>query len=335
MSMNPKVSILVPVYGVEKFIERCAVSLFEQTFEDIEFIFVNDCTPDNSIDILRKTLERYPNRKNQVLIINHDINSGVAVARNTLIDNATGDYILFVDSDDFLELDAVEKLIGKAIVDNSDIVVCDTMIEWGNDLLQRSNQKIGISKVNFVQLLLSTKTMIGLPNKLLKREIFVKNNIRTFKDINFGEDYMIISKFAYYANTISKVDEALYYYSQTNPNSYTTQKLSKKNIDSIVFVLNNLTDFFKTKQDYHLYEEVLLQGKLKKKMETLFFADKECMKEISILFPETDDLEDKTFLLSRDKISYPLLKRNYIGLFLIYRNIYKILFNIKNNLVKR
>jgi|SRR5690606_4251816 len=333
--MIPKVSILVPVYGVEKFIERCAVSLFEQTFEDLEFVFVNDCTPDDSINILKTTLENYPNRKNQVRIISHEINSGVALARNTLIDNAAGDYILFVDSDDFLALNAVEEMYNKAFSYEADIVVCDIFLELGNNVVETSIQRIGSDKVSFLQLLLCTNTMIGLPNKLIKRDIFIKNNIRTVRDINYGEDYMIVSKIAYYANTIAKVDEALYYYSQTNPNSYTSQILSKKNIDSIIYVLNNLTLFFKDKEDNALYENALFQGKLRKKMDMLFFADKKYIKELNALFPETNDLKDKTFLLSRDKISYPLLKRKYIGLFLIYRNIYKLLFYIKSNLAKK
>lgn len=335
ISMNANVSILVPIYGVEKFIERCAISLFEQTFQDIEYVFVNDCTPDNSITILNNTLERYPHRKYQVKIIEHKANSGIAVARNTLLDNATGDYILFVDSDDYIELNTIELLYNKAIEKNADIVVCDTMIDWGNNALEKSIQKNGVDKIDFLQLLLSTRIMIGLPNKLLKKEIFDKYKIRTFKDINYGEDYMIVSKIAYYANTVAKVDEALYYYSQTNPNSYTSKKLSKKNIDSIIFVLNNLTLFFKDKEDNALYENALIQGKLRKKMDMLFFADKKYIKELNALFPETNDLKDKTFLLSRDKISYPLLKRNYIGLFLLYRNIYKLLFNIKSNLAKK
>lgn len=77
----PKVSVIIPVYGVEKYIERCARSLFEQTLDDIEFIFVNDCTLDNSINVLETTLEEYPKRKSQVQIINFEQNQGAAKAR--------------------------------------------------------------------------------------------------------------------------------------------------------------------------------------------------------------------------------------------------------------
>ena len=88
------VSILVPVYGVEKYIERCARSLFEQTYENLEYIFVDDCTPDKSIEILKRVIEDYPNRKNQVRIIHHEHNRGLAAARNTALDAATSEFYL-------------------------------------------------------------------------------------------------------------------------------------------------------------------------------------------------------------------------------------------------
>ena len=97
---NPKVSIIVPIYGVEHFIERCARSLFEQTLDGIEFIFVNDSTPDNSISILLRVLEDYPNRQNQVRIVQHEVNKGLPFARQTGIRLAKGEYIAHCDSDD-------------------------------------------------------------------------------------------------------------------------------------------------------------------------------------------------------------------------------------------
>ena len=106
-----KVSILVPIYNVELYIKRCIISLFEQTYNDIEFIFVNDCTKDKSIEILNSTLQQYPQRWEQVKIISHKTNKGLAAARTTALQNATGDYVMHVDSDDFLNLDAVEKCV--------------------------------------------------------------------------------------------------------------------------------------------------------------------------------------------------------------------------------
>ena len=105
-----KVSILVPIYGVEQFIERCARSLFEQTYQNLEYVFVNDCTPDKSIEILTRIIEYYPKRFNSIRIISHEKNRGIAASRNTAYDNATGEFVTIVDSDDWLELNAIELL---------------------------------------------------------------------------------------------------------------------------------------------------------------------------------------------------------------------------------
>lgn len=91
--------------------------MFEQTFEDIEYIFVNDCTPDNSIEVLSNVIKRYPNRQPQIRIINHEKNRGLASARNTGIDNANGDFVLHIDSDDYIEPNMVELLYSKAIAE--------------------------------------------------------------------------------------------------------------------------------------------------------------------------------------------------------------------------
>ena len=106
-----KVSILVPIYNVETYIHQCAVSLFEQTYNNIEYIFVDDASPDNSITILKDLIKRYPKREKDVRIITHEKNRGLAVARNTAISNATGDYIFIVDSDDYMEKQTIEWMV--------------------------------------------------------------------------------------------------------------------------------------------------------------------------------------------------------------------------------
>ncbi len=130
--MTPAVSILVPVCNVSDYIERCAHSLFQQTFYDIEYVFVNDCTPDDSIEKLQKIIEQYPNRKPFVKIIHHDKNRGVAAARNTAIDNSSGKYLQHIDSDDWVELDMIETLYNKAETEQADIVVSDILMEKKN-----------------------------------------------------------------------------------------------------------------------------------------------------------------------------------------------------------
>ena len=105
------VSILVPIYKVEKYIERCARSLFEQTYPNLEFLFVDDASPDKSIEILQKVIAQYPKWKGRITIIYHNKNRGLAVARNALVDNCRGEFLFHVDSDDWIAEDAVEKIL--------------------------------------------------------------------------------------------------------------------------------------------------------------------------------------------------------------------------------
>ena len=120
------ISVIVPVYGVEKYIIRCVKSIFRQTMtERVEFIFVNDCTTDRSMELLADIIGDYPQLSSRVIIINHPRNRGLAVARQTGLEAARGEYILHLDSDDFFEPDMLEVLYQAALTGNSDVVVSD------------------------------------------------------------------------------------------------------------------------------------------------------------------------------------------------------------------
>ena len=109
-----KISIIIAVYNCEKYIEACVRSLFEQTLYDIEYVFVNDDTPDNSVTILENVIENYPTRKPFIKIINLERNGGVSNARRIGIENATGEYVIHADSDDWVDKDMYERLYLKA-----------------------------------------------------------------------------------------------------------------------------------------------------------------------------------------------------------------------------
>ena len=126
--MVAPVTICVPIYNVERYIERCARSLFEQTFPDIEYIFVDDCSPDYSVQLLNEIIREYPQRMSHVNIIRHDVNRGLSAARNTAVDNCRTEFLIHVDSDDFLEKNAVELLIGKQKEGDYDIVTGNAKI---------------------------------------------------------------------------------------------------------------------------------------------------------------------------------------------------------------
>ena len=134
--MFPKVSVLIPVYNVELYIKKCCISLFSSTIaNECEFIFVNDCSNDKSIQILQETVSRFPELNNNIKIINHMQNKGLASTRNTAISLATGSYLICVDSDDWIEKDYLEKLYNHANENKSDIVLCNVYREESNNTI--------------------------------------------------------------------------------------------------------------------------------------------------------------------------------------------------------
>ncbi|HDX6611302.1 TPA: glycosyltransferase family 2 protein, partial [Escherichia coli] len=122
MSPNyiPKVSVIVPVYNTERYVERAIISLMEQTLDDVQFIIIDDGSKDNSLNIIKQVIARYPARQGQVTLISRE-NRGVAATRAQGMELATGDYVIHLDSDDWAELNWLEALYTKAIEDNADV----------------------------------------------------------------------------------------------------------------------------------------------------------------------------------------------------------------------
>lgn len=216
---NIKVSICVPVYGVEKYIEKCAISLFEQTYPNIEYIFVNDNTPDKSIEILESVIERYPNRKPYVRIIAHEKNRGLAAARNTAVDAVTTEFLMHVDSDDWVENDIVEKCVNKQLEGNYDIVSVDIIKEYAK-LSEHIILPNFINSKDMTIKLLNGKSFHSIYGHLIRTSLYNDNNIRLEEGLNMGEDYLIIPKLSYFANNVINLHEFLYHYNSQNINSY-------------------------------------------------------------------------------------------------------------------
>ena len=123
--MLPKVSVIIPVYKAEKYIERCCDSLFGQTLGSIEYIFVDDKSPDDSVALIQKVLTRYPQRNGWVKIIANEENKGVAYSRQKGLEVATGEFVIHCDSDDWVEADMYQAMYERAIETCADIVICD------------------------------------------------------------------------------------------------------------------------------------------------------------------------------------------------------------------
>lgn len=302
--MGNKVSILVPIYGVEKYIEQCAVSLMEQTYENIEYIFVNDCTKDNSINILREVLERYPQRKCQVQIITHERNRGLAAARNTALDASTGDYLWHVDSDDWIAQDAVEKLVNKALKVKADIIIFDYYNVRRNgtsrSLINYKDRESYISDV----LLHSIAGSVW--NKFFNAVFYRNSGVRSIEGLNHGEDYAIIPRLLHKAQRISILDDALYYYNLTNQSSY-TRNISVDSIMNVHHAYKINVDYFITAKDKDKYSSILDILPYRSMLALIKRADKRHYERIVHLYPECT--ENNCECLSKiDRIILMLLK---------------------------
>ena len=214
----PKVSIIIPVYGVEKYIERCARSLFEQTLDDIEYLFIDDCTPDKSVEILKRVLEEYPHRKSQVVIHRMEKNSGQAAVRKWGMLNATGEYVIHCDSDDWVDVHMYEKMYKKSVSADYDIVVCDYYESDGISHV-RKNEYISDKVEETMSSILLKKTHSVLWNKLVKKSIY--NNEIIYPIANNAEDYALLVQLAYHSKSFGYVNEPLYFY------FYNTSSLTK------------------------------------------------------------------------------------------------------------
>lgn len=258
--INFKVTICVPVYNVEKYIERCCKSLFEQTYSNIEYIFVDDRSPDNSIKVVENILQEYPKRKNAVKLIEHSVNKGLAATRNTGIDAVSGEYILFVDSDDYLDHNAVELLMNKVEATHADVVIFDTCRIYSNKK-QIIRRIVPDTKEEVIRRILTYKLAPSVCGKLYKTSIIKNNGVRFIEGINVGEDYCTSSRIIYYANKIEYCSDCLYNYVQYNTQSYTNTYQSR-NITDMIQAISILDSFFHSKKDYLKYEDSLDEAKL-------------------------------------------------------------------------
>lgn len=256
---TPLVSILVPIYNVEKFIKRCVESLMNQSYNNIEFIFVDDNTPDNSIGILNEILSKYPERKNWQ-VIHHPYNKGLAATRNTGIEHAHGEWIAFVDSDDYLHINAIENLINKAITTDSEIIIGEYSIVTNNGIHKFKRPKQTFNKIEYIQTLLRWNEVdLTLWGKLFKKELFTKNNIKSYEGYNLGEDFGVTTRLAYYANSITFINNMVYYYENSNASSY-TKTVSENSINSLIYITHKIIEFYKEKPDFDKFRKHLYIG---------------------------------------------------------------------------
>ena len=233
-----KVSIIVPFYNVENYIEKCLQSLVNQTLEDIEILLVNDGSQDTSEVIAKQFAEKYPNK----IIYLEKENGGLSDARNYAIPYAKGQYIAFLDSDDYVETNMYEEMYNKAQKEDLDYIECDFLWEYPDKTLESKGKQYSNKKEMFIH------TRVVAWNKLIKREIVQNNHLEFPKGYRY-EDVEFFYKLLPFIHHYGIVQKPLIHYVQRENSISNVQNTRTK---EIIDVLGHVIEYYK---ENNLFEE--------------------------------------------------------------------------------
>lgn len=253
--MNPKVSIIIPVYNTEIFLEQCLTSAVNQTLKEIEIIIVNDASTDKSLTIIKN----FQGQDSRIKLIDFKENKGNGFGRNQALSEAIGDYILFLDSDDWLELSSAEKTYNKATIENRVVVLIgytEHLTYVNND---KKNKTLYLPTLTngddefFRHYMLQSKGLHSMPWLYLFSRKLLINSEAQFSIGIYYEDVIFITKALFYANSIGVINNETLYNYRIRKNSITTT-LSKKHIDDRFTAFNLTKSFLEEKGVFKKYE---------------------------------------------------------------------------------
>lgn len=202
----PAVSVIVPVYNVEPYVARCARAMFGQTLGDMEFVFVDDCSTDRSMEIIRLVLEEFPSRKDQVRFFRMPENSGQARVRMKGMELATGDYVIHCDADDCVATDAYETMYQEAVSGGHDIVTCDFNIGDDSSWIHLPQGSLPGKELSDI---MAGRVMGSLCNRLVRRSL-LEGLVPPVG--NMAEDMVLTVQIICKASSIAHISKPLYYY---------------------------------------------------------------------------------------------------------------------------
>lgn len=225
----PLVSVVIPVYNVEKYIRRCLTSIQQQSLSDIEIIVVNDCTPDDSISIVSELAEK----DQRIKIIDLERNEGPMIAREKGYMAATGDYITFCDGDDYLPPLALEKLYQAAIFYQADVVSGNMVYQRGEkELLWKSELRYGCSTIGLLKSLLRREFGHNLCSKLFKATLLHNYDYQNFSHFICGEDGYLFYQMIDKMGKVVQIEDVVYYYAYNNESS-SKRRHTREALDNI------------------------------------------------------------------------------------------------------
>ena len=234
--MRELISIIIPIYNSASFLNKCLESVIAQTYTNIEIVLIND----GSVDQSREICEEYCKKDSRIKLIN-TVNQGVSSARNTGIYNSSGTYLIFVDSDDFVEKTMVEKLYNAQIATKADLIVSAL-----SSTTNHASFSIDVSSgtLNEIIFLFKNYLLFGPMEKLFKTEI-VKNERITFPvDFNYGEDLLFNIKYLYKVHRITYINDILYHYETVNNSESLSHRKRWNMYDNDMCINNSIKSWF-------------------------------------------------------------------------------------------
>lgn len=265
---NPKISVIVPVYNVEKYLHRCIDSILAQTFTDFELLLINDGSKDNSGIIC----DEYAAKDNRVRVF-HKENGGASTARNMGLDNAKGEWIAFVDSDDWIEAEMYKEMLDIAENSSVDAVYCDMVLDSSNEnKVLCYNNNYDDHKLMYDCLAPIDVVHLSMCNRLISNSVFKKNNLRADIGANMWEDVELAVKVRRLTPTSRIINKVFYHYNRENDSSTTHSSLPHR-ISGQIERVQAIEHFFKENGDFEVYKHFVSLLKFHAKAE-LFGIDK-------------------------------------------------------------
>lgn len=218
---------IIPIYNVSSYIKKSARSLLEQSYSNIEYIFINDCSSDDSEIKLHQIIEEFPERCDKIKVITNEQNLGSATTRNIGLDMARGEYVMFADSDDWISCDYVESMLHQIEVGRDDIVYCDYFESYdSNEKLIRQNY--GIDNIECIRSMLGGGMHGSTCNKIYRRSFLLKSKQRFVERADLFEDVSWNIRLFACTTRVSYIPKAFYHYIQYNSNSIIKSMASSK-----------------------------------------------------------------------------------------------------------
>lgn len=252
------VSLIIPIYNVADYIEEALISALNQTFRSIEFILIDDCSTDSSMSVVYSIINTHK-RKEDIFVYRHTENSGLSAARNTGLDKANGKYVFFMDSDDIIPADSIEKHYSLISSNNLDFTVANMNL-IGAKSIHIKDYPIGMDTISPLLHFFQRKWNVSACNKLYLKDFLDKYELRFHNGLTF-EDVFWTYKLCLNSNQVGILHDKTYNYI-IRKNSITTKKNNKRKIDSVIYILSEMIKDWKSgvidkKYEIYFYQFII------------------------------------------------------------------------------